>query len=751
MAKLVLWASKKTMRFLLCGLEIFFALLIVSGGMVFWRLSVSPMNVDFLVPELVKHIVPKEAHVTVDVKSIVLVAEVRDEGLLHLKIEDLSVLREDGTVLTDLPDIEMSYGLWRILTLNYMPDTLTIKNALLQAILDENGNFYLQSKGENTPSAQVVNASQSESIKVSDFNNVFKYLMEFHQLALENTRVWIEDKRQQKQFSIPTLDLLLEKESKNEHVLSLAGELSSQNGQMNIEAHALFNHKTRQLPFEIDFDSLDISDFSHRIPDAAGIQLSVKGIVTGNLDLRHSDKNIRNIVSELSFKLMNEQPGRVNLPAPLTNEYKVDSMLIQGAFLPHLEGLKIDKSILKTGEVTASLDVDMSGIGTFLDTNDFNQVKIVLKSLVQNVKTEQVPDLWPSALGPDAHAWVKENLSDGGLSTADFTLYFTGPELVDLFGDIKASGVTVRYLDPMPPVHNVTATVHLYPDKVDIFADSGDLNNLKLTRATLHFTELQEDISNAAISLQGTGPVREVMQLIDSKPLEFAKAFDINPEKTGGTGSVTVDLKFPLIETLEVSQVTVNVAADIQDGVFPTPISGQSLTKGEFDLTVDNDGLKLTGTAQMKSLPLTLTWTESFKQSPENTVKSRYEIKGILSDTVLKTWLEDIDSYMTGTADVVAKIQTSFADATSIDAVADLTNTALKVYPIGVEKPKKVPAELTLKTSFKKTPDKMSFHLKSLKSQMDVAGSLNWGDGFGLSLDRVTAPQNNFSGRVSVD
>lgn len=146
MAKFLWKISKKTIRLILRGVEITVALIIVLMGLLFWRLSVAPINVDFLVPKLKEHFVPANLPVNIDINSIVLSAAVRDEGILHLQIKDLSVLRQDGTVITDLPDIEMSYGLWRILSLNYMPDALVLKDAFLQAILDEEGNLYLQSK-----------------------------------------------------------------------------------------------------------------------------------------------------------------------------------------------------------------------------------------------------------------------------------------------------------------------------------------------------------------------------------------------------------------------------------------------------------------------------------------------------------------------------------------------------------------------------------------------------------------------------
>ena len=748
MTKFLKKISKKTIRMILRGIEITLALVIVLAGMMFWRLSTSPMNVDFLVPHLKEHFVPKNLPVDIDVNTIVLSADIRDTGILHLQIKDLTVLRPDGSVITDLPDIELSYGLWRILTLNYMPDTLVLKDAFLQAILDEAGNLYLQHKDkDNTPE------QSTQPVKVSDYDAVIGYLMQFHRLVLDDAQVLIEDKRQQKQFSVPQLDLLLENDGGTEHSLSAQAKISAQDSTMNVSAHALFNSVTYQMPFEIEFDSLNVSKLNRLIPVLKDIDISVKGGIYGLLDLRSTDNHIRDIVSELSFKIANESAGTVNLPAPLTNEYHVDNLLVQGAFAPHLESLKIDKSSLVTGQVTASLEVDITGLGAFLDTQNLNEIKTVLKSNVQNVTTEQVPDLWPSALGTDAHTWVRENLSQGELQKADFTLYFTGGELVDLFGDISATGVTVRYLHPMPPVHNVNATVHLYPDKVDIFAKSGKMGNITLQKADLYFTDLQDKVSQASMVIQASGPVQDVMTLIDSKPLEFSSAFGINPAQTGGMGTVQTQLDFPLIESLDISQVKVNVSADISDGLFPTPIAGESINKGQFHLTVDNQKLVLDGTAELRQMPIKLSWTERFQKLKQHAVQSAYHITGVVSDEKIKPFFEDVSAYMTGKVPVVVQIDKDFAGKTIVSADFDLTKANVQLYPIGVTKDIGVESKATIKTDFNKDkiPTFVSFNVSAPRPKIDVQGAVSWANGFNVSLDKVVAPKNNFSGHVKID
>lgn len=771
MRKWVFKISKHTLRLMLRTIEVLFAVVIIFVSLAFWRLSVEPLNVDFLAPKLIERFVPKEAGIIVDVRSVELGARAEEDGLFHLQIKDLSVLKPDGAVITDLPKIEMSYGLWRVLTLNYMPDTLTITDPLLQMTIDKDGKFYLQNKKPETAvsapledtaehaaqtgdekTAEGADSKQDSSpFLIADANGIVHYLMAFKKLELENAQLILDNRQHQRQYSVPSLNLLLERANAKEYILEADALVAADDSKnTHLVLKALLNRHTRDISFEMNFDSLYLPRLGKYIPVLEDAKLKLKGVVLGHLNLSKGKNDIRKAVRELSFKIQNEKPGTVNLPAPLTNLYTVKTMLIQGAFAPGLETLKIDQSALTTGDkTTASLAVDVTGLGAFLDTGNLGSIKTVLKSTVKNVPTEEVPNLWPSALGPDAHAWVKANLSKGSISTADFTLYFTGDNLDDLFGDIKASGVTVRYIEQMPSVQGVAATVHLYPDKVEIFADKGSLDGIVLKKADLYLTELKDDVSHAKVVLQATGPVADVMKLIDSKPLEFAKEFGIAPDKTGGTGDVGATLSFPLIEDLDANQITADVTAQIQNGVFPTPIRDVSVQNGTFDLRVNNTRLNLQGNAQMQGLPLKLSWDEYFKQTKENVTKSHYFIEGTVTQTDLLKWVPSVDDYLTGTMPFAVTVKNDFKGMSDIKAAINLTGAQVKLYPISATKETGEKADLNIAATFdaKKLPSKFAFDFNAPDSPIVVKGNLDTTNGIALVLDKVEAPGTSFSGR----
>ena len=112
-----------------------------------------------------------------------------------------------------------------------------------------------------------------------------------------------------------------------------------------------------------------------------------------------------------------------------------------------------------------------------------------------------VPDVWPPSLGPDAYSWVKENITNGMVNTAHFILSLKGEELTAVKGLLDVQNTTVRYMEQMPPIEQVSGKVILQLGQVDIEATQGQSNQLKLNHALLNLTELLSDQPIAHIEI----------------------------------------------------------------------------------------------------------------------------------------------------------------------------------------------------------------------------------------------------------
>lgn len=787
--KKIFHISKRTIKTVVVSIEIFLALVIVLLGLLFWRLSVEPLNLDFLVPELTHYFIPKESGLTIRTDRIYLKAEKRKSGLLHIDIEGLTVLKENGSVLLDLPHVEISYGLRHLLAFNYMPTNVMIQKAVLRAIINPDGRILIQDKAihdhlladDHTtstsetpliqearqtameavkgldqieqkikePLVQKETKSVSEGILVQDVDQLIHFLQEFGRLELDQATIVLDDQKFNRQIVFPQIDLLWSREGFRNRVLRSDIKILLDQEEIEMTLNARLNRFTRKGSFEVTFQQLDLSHLVRLDPLFRDLQLVLKGRVEGEIDLSQGMEQIRKGLTALTVQIESQKGGTVNLPAPLTNMYPVKSLLLKGEGTSGLESFQLKQSRIElaTG-INATVQLDVDGLGSFLDTGDLSQIKSVLKARVLSVPMEEVPSVWPSALGPDAHEWVRKNLSKGEAPVSDFTLYFQGAELVDLFGKVSFEGVSVRFLEEMPVVEKTGGTVLLYPDKVEIFANTGLLKDTRLVKADVLLTELQEDISKANITLETAGPVSDAIELISYPPLEFAQEFGLSAKQVGGTGTVSLNLKFPLIEALTPDQVRVFVDAHIQDGVFPTPLPDTAVEQGDFSLTVQNKGLQLKGTAMIKSIPVELSWNETFQKTADSTIQSLYELKGTLDHEQLKQLVPESDGYYEGSFNLQTKIMKDFQHRTTIEGQADLTKGVLRLYPISYTKDKGVSGILLFKATLsdQNKLEEFSARLTADQEAVIVDAGLDLRENFLLSLHEVKAPFNQLSG-----
>lgn len=757
----VVKASKKTAQLILKIIQIFVALLVIVLGFAFWKLSISPINVDEWVPDIAQHLLPAESQLVLQTKGAFLKTGFNKNGIFQITIDELTLSQKDGTVLTRLPAVHMVYSLRKLLTLDYIPNTLVIQKPTIQFVIDPQGRWMFQpNHKQGAKSDAEIQADLERAVQpVSSFNiskesirQIIGYFLSFNRIEIQEGEILLDDQQKHKTISIPSFDLSLEKSKKGLFVLDIKSVVHAQDIFANLGMHAVLDKKNQQMPFDIYFDSVDVASFSELMPMLDDIKLMVKGNISGQLDLNENKEKWQDIISKLSFKFQNQGTGSVSLPAPLTNLYPVQSFLIQGKFDSNFKSIKISESVITlTSGPVADVEVDVNGIDLFLNTGDLNQIQTTLKARVKQALIEQVPDVWPSALGPDAHAWVKENLSEGAVDLALFTLYFKGAELVDLKGDIDVSGVRVDYLNPMPAVEAVKGKVYLYPDKVEIFADQGYVQGIQLKKAALYLTDLN-NTGLADIQIQAEGPVQEVMALIDSEPLGFAKMFNLDPMQTGGAGLVNLTLQFPFDENLQMNDVKTNVSAQITDGVFPLPFNGQHITQGDFDLTVNNEALKLTGTALWGTHSLKIAWDEFFSPLNEGKekIKTKYVVSGIIADDVLTPFYADITDYVKGDIGLNLMLSENTQEKMTIDLQVDLKNALVQLYPISLKKPLGIPMNVDVDFGLLKEQLIYPVVFKTTGAQgMQIDGELDLSAGFMLDLKKVKSKENDFKGKIA--
>ena len=737
------------------------ALTLICLGIIilFGRLSIKPLNLESFMPEIQSYIFPPNSDFKIHADSITLFAKVTRDGLFHIDIQNISLYGKNNVLIVDLPKAKISYGLLHLLTLNYMPKTIRINNPLLQLTLTKKNELLLQDPdtpitsdiADNTP----IDDDTSDAFVVRDIQHGIKQILTFKQFALNNASIIIADQKTGRRIVVPELDFQIKKRRFSQYQINIKTSLRMKRQTMHLQGTSLLNTVAQTASFDFFFDNINLSHASRIIPLLKGLNLTLQGEISGSLDFtkRHMHKHWRYIIKELQFTINTLKEGKVQLPPPLNTIYPVSYLIANGKFDENLNSLKIMPitTSLTTG-LSADSDITVSGIGSFLDKSDFNEVKTMINARIKNIPINEIPSVWPSYLGQTAHAWVEKNLNNGIATSALFSLYFVGADIANLLGDINVKDVSVDYLSPMKPVKNVAGKVMLYPDKVEIFTHSGQIDNIKLNAGNVYLTNLQDDESRAKIELDVSGPIQKILSLINSKPLQLLSGFAISPSQTSGNAKGQVTLYFPLTSSLSAKQVEVEAKATLDKGSFKSSDGLIELNNAKLNANITNEGLVVEGRGQYQKHPVLLKWSEFFMPTKQNPIQSIYAVSGILNESFLTKFYEDIHDYLIGDIGIQLVYQKELNQHDKLQINADLSQSELLLYPIAYTKLKGIPANLNIEANIpqKQGLTTTQFSFEANKANVQINGSIqNNAEKTTIRLNNVKAPQTDFSATVT--
>ena len=732
------------MRWLYYFLEAMLALVIILGGLAFWHLYTQPMSADFLLPEISKKLLPNDKQYSLKVDSSLLYALPNKKGIFHLNIKNLSVVRPDDTTALSLPEVNLSYGLWHLITLNYLPDYLEILNPSLHMIIRDGGAFISQDASDT---------QEPSAAPAFDFSAILKHLMSFDKLHIANGQVQVDDITFNQSLSIPRFSLILQKEFGFKHQAGFFGIARIQDELIDFHARASLSKLTKELSLELNLPKFTPTIFSRFAPVLAGIDIPVSLVASGKFNTKQNHKNLADSLTKLKFQLKSLKAGEIRLPSPIQNTYSVQSLEINGGASDAFKAFKIAKSpfTLSNG-INAELIVSVTGLNQFFHSWNTDDLTTVLEANVYNAPMEDVPSVWPSEQGPSAHQWVKTHLSKGKISDAYFRLNFSGSELTDVFGDLHAQKVHVDYLPPMPAIDDVSAQILLYPKQVRILANAGHIQDVSLVSADLLFHDVDTDDSWTEMTINTKGPIQQTLQIIESPPLQLMEKFDIPYQKISGSAQTHLYLKFPLIDDLEPEEIQVKVQSDLAGVIFQTELPNFTADEGIFRLDVTNNGLKLDGNIKVQKENLHLLWEENF--SADSQIPSQYQINTTINTASFNEIVPDLEKYAKGKIGFQANLARTKNLLWQGSTNLDLTEAETHLYPVSCVKQPGKTGDLSV-TFSDIDPDlskgNLDFKLNGDITQpqdLDVAGSLKWGDEFYLTLAKVLAAHNQFSGEV---
>ena len=592
-------------------------LLVVAVPLLVWRLSNGPIALDFLTPSIRSAAVAKDNAWHVDLDDTVLVL---GHGRHMFEIQALNVrfyLGQDPNPALTIPTVAMSFNTRSLLSGLLAPATVRIEEPRFHLVRDENGHmlFGVNDNPDVGPALPAV--LLDELTGEYDPAKPGRQLLEF---AIIGAELSFEDRMTQRKLDIPWADLTIRR-TPGGGAFDVSATFDQDMGAGRAAVKGDFQRESGKWSLAVTSQSMQVSPFSRL--DVALAPLSImdfpiSGSVTFDGDMQHG-------LQHAAFDLVGE-PGKIRLLVPAGFEYNVAQASLKGQTQDDLKRLVVDeaKVVLAEGPLLAA-KVQLGNLGQ-------GPVSIAVESTYEHLAFDALGRLWPEIVAPNPREWILANIPKGMVKDGTLSLAASwNPAVPDdlavqkLTGRLKATGLTVNYITPMPMVHDGFGEASFDQHDFRIEIAGGETEGLKITKGLVVLSGLDKADQLADIDLTIAGRLPDVLKVIDHKPLGYASQMGIDPSVVGGDAITNLKLRFPLLKDLRLDSIAVKVHSDVVGGKLPKVFADLDLTEGKLALDLDARGMDVTGPIQLGGIPAHLQWRENFVAKAP--FRSRYVLK----------------------------------------------------------------------------------------------------------------------------
>jgi AsmA-like C-terminal region/Protein of unknown function len=255
------------------------------------------------------------------------------------------------------------------------------------------------------------------------------------------------------------------------------------------------------------------------------------------------------------------------------------------------------------------------------------------------ISPAQILKLWPVDFAFGGRDWIRRNVLSGRLHTLNLEVRLPQRALnarhLDndmlrlsfLFDEANA-----HYVNAMTPLRDGEGAGVLLGNRFDLKMDRAKLLELDLTDAFVEIPRLSPKGVTANFGGHATGSLRDVVKLLDEKPLEFVSKYGLSPERISGQGELDFTVSRPMRVLVPIRKVRFSAAGSFEDIRVVGLIAGQDLSGVVADFSADPDGMKVSGKGKLGKVPGSFVWQERF--FPVDEPRTRLNIDVVTDEQV---------------------------------------------------------------------------------------------------------------------
>ncbi len=309
--------------------------------------------------------------------------------------------------------------------------------------------------------------------------------------------------------------------------------------------------------------------------------------------------------------------------------------------------------------------------------------KVDGEAVARDVPVDRLDQLWPPGLAEGGRRWITENLSDGRVTEAKVTVAAsTEPDDADdpeeITGSITFEGVTARYWKPLPPFADVAGSASFSGREFDVSLRTGRLGNIELQKGSvvLRGLGLEPGREVGDIDVTFSGPLPEILTVLDHPPLRYAQWLEVDPAQVGGQAVASLAVDLPLLDDLSIDQVDISANAELKGVSIPAIALDRDLGEADLTLQVDKTRLGLSGQGRLGGVPVRLEVSEVFEGEDSG---SRVRAEGVLNDEFRAGLSPELADFVAGPVPARVTMTGRGGGSRTLQAEFDLTDASMSV------------------------------------------------------------------------
>lgn len=240
---------------------------------------------------------------------------------------------------------------------------------------------------------------------------------------------------------------------------------------------------------------------------------------------------------------------------------------------------------------------------------------VALAGSGSDITHSQLMTLWPTETAAKTRDWLVRNIQGADYSGLQLRLDADPSQQAQATVKAKVRNASLTYAPNMSPARQVSGDISLESSEFKAVVESGLIfpisgEGIDAAGTTFIIPDVFDRDGGAEVNIVGTGPVPAVLELIEQIPGLAGDDTDLRG-LAEGRASLEGTLRFPIGRKPLAEEYIYSLVGEMTGMTSDKLVPGQNIKAALLDISASNDGIHVSGDAQIGGVDLAAVWSGS--------------------------------------------------------------------------------------------------------------------------------------------